>query len=132
MRSFSTIAFCCGAVLASGSAYAQAQPGFSVATLDRSVDPCVDFYKFSCGGWMVANPLPADQSSYGTFSQLQDRNRTVLRTMLEAASANKPGRSAIEQKIGDFYFACMDEKGIDARGTAALKPDLDRIGAVKN
>jgi putative endopeptidase len=120
------------ALLTSGLANAQANPGFALTSLDRSVDPCVDFYKFSCGGWMSANPLPADQSSYGTFAQLQDRNRTVLRTMLEAASADKPGRSAIEQKIGDFYFACMDEKGINARGAAALKPDLDRIAALKN
>jgi putative endopeptidase len=128
---------CFGVVLASGLANAQANPGFAITSLDRSADPCVDFYKFSCGGWMAANPLPADQSSYGTFAQLQDRNRTVLKTMLEAASleiarADKPGRSAIEQKIGDFYFACMDEKGINARGTAALKPDLDRIAALKN
>ena len=58
--------------------------------------------------------------------------RPCLRTMLEAASVDKPGRSAIDQKIGDYYAACMDEKGIDARGTAPLKPDLDRIAALKN
>jgi putative endopeptidase len=114
------------------STAAQSSAGFNTASLDRSVDPCVDFYKFSCGGWMAANPLPADQPRYGTFDQLQDRNREVLRKMLEAASANKPGRSALDEKIGDFYFACMDQKGIDARGTAALKPDLDRIAALKN
>jgi putative endopeptidase len=127
MLAFGSLAF-----FMAGLAYAQSYPGFDIASLDRSADPCVDFYKFSCGGWMKANPLPADQSSYGTFAQLQDRNRDVLKTMLEAASADKPGRSAIEQKIGDFYFACMDEKGIDARGIAALKPDLDRIAALKN
>jgi putative endopeptidase len=120
------------ALFAAGLAHAQPYPGFDMASLDRSADPCVNFYKFSCGGWMTANPLPADQSSYGTFSQLQDRNRMVLRTLLEAASVDKPGRSAMDQKIGDFYFACMDEKGIDARGTAPLKADLDRIAALKN
>jgi putative endopeptidase len=132
MRCFSMIAFCFGTALAAGLANAQPNTGFDIASLDRSADPCVNFYKFSCGGWMKANPLPADQSSYGTFNQLQDSNRTVLRTMLEAASVDKPGRSAIEQKIGDFYFACMDEKGIDARGTAPLKIDLDRIAALKS
>lgn len=114
---------------------AQAQssyPGFDMASLDRSADPCVDFYKFSCGGWMAAHPLPADQARYGRFDALQDRNREVLRKMLETASAAKAGRSAIEQKIGDFYFACMDQKAIDARGAAALKTDLDRIAALKN
>ncbi len=125
------------AIAGAGLSFAQSSAGpgaagLKNASLDRSVDPCVDFYKFSCGGWMTANPLPADQASYGTFSQLQDRNRDVLRKMLEAASANTPGRSALDQKIGDFYFACMDQKAIDARGTAALKTDLERIGALKN
>jgi putative endopeptidase len=132
MRSFSIIASCFGAVLAAGLASGQPYPGFDIASLDRSADPCVNFYKFSCGGWMAANPLPADQARYGRFDALQDRNRTVLRTMLDAAAVDKPGRSAIQQKIGDFYFACMDEKGIDARGTAPLKADLDRIAALKN
>jgi putative endopeptidase len=126
------IALFFGAVLAAGLANAQPNTGFDIASLDRSADPCANFYKFSCGGWMKANPLPGDQARYGTFDQLQDRNRTVLRTMLEAASADKPGRSAIEQKIGDFYFACMDEKGIDARGSAPLKAGLDRIEALKD
>jgi putative endopeptidase len=129
---FSMIASCFAALLAAGLASGQSSQGFDIASLDRSADPCVNFYKFSCGGWMKANPLPGDQARYGTFDQLRDRNRTVLRTMLEAASVDKPGRNAIDQKIGDFYYACMDEKGIDARGTAPLKPDLDRIAALKN
>src|ERR1700683_189673 len=132
MRSFSIVASCFGAVLTAGLAYGQPYPGFDIASLDRSADPCTNFYKFSCGGWMTANPLPADQARYGRFDALQDRNRTVLRTMLDAAAVDKPGRGAIQQKIGDFYFACMDEKGIDARGAAPLKPDLDRIAALKN
>lgn len=111
---------------------AQPYPGFDLASLDRKVDPCVDFYKFSCGGWMAANPLPGDQARYGRFDALQDRNRTLLRSMLDAAAVEKPGRSALDQKIGDFYYACMDQKAIDARGAAALKPDLDRIAALKD
>src|SRR5580704_10196122 len=124
MRLPSFITLCFAGMCGAGLAGAQ---GFNGASLDRSADPCIDFYKFSCGGWMAANPLPGDQARFGTFDQLQDRNRNVLRAMLEKASADNPGRSAQDQKIGDFYFACMDQKGIDAKGTAALKPDLDRI-----
>ena len=119
------------AILLAGLASAQST-GFSIASLDRSADPCVDFYKFSCGGWIAAHPLPADQARYGTFDQLQDRNRELLRSMLEAAQVDKPGRSAQDQKIGDFYESCMDQKGIDSRGTAPLKSDLDRIAALKS
>jgi endothelin-converting enzyme/putative endopeptidase len=119
-------------VLAAAAAVAQQSPGFDVKFLDRSVDPCFDFYKFSCGGWIAANPLPPDQSRYGRFDALQDRNRMILRSQLEAASADKPGRNATEQKIGDFYFACMDEKTIDKRGVSALKADLDAIAALKD
>ncbi len=81
---------------------------------------------------MAAHPLPADQSRYGRFDALQDRNREVLRKMLETASIEKPGRSGIEQKIGDYYYACMDQKAIDARGVAALKSGMDRIAGLKN
>ncbi len=81
---------------------------------------------------MAANPLPGDQARYGRFDALQDRNREVLRKMLETAAVVKPGRGVLDQKIGDFYAACMDQKAIDARGVAALKADLDRIAALKN
>jgi endothelin-converting enzyme/putative endopeptidase len=128
MRLFALTLF---AGLAATQLGAQQYPGFDIRSLDRTVDPCADFYKFSCGGWMAANPLPADQARYGRFDALADRNRIVLQNQLETASSPKPGRSAIEQKIGDFYASCMDEKAIDARGTAALKPDLDRIAALK-
>ena len=113
-------------------AFGQQFAGFDLGSLNRSVDPCADFYKFSCGGWQTKNPLPSDQARYGSFDALQDRNRIVLQNLLETTSSNKPGRSPLEQKEGDFYAACMDEKAIDARGTAALKPDLDRIAALKN
>ena len=81
---------------------------------------------------MAANPLPADRARYGRFDALQDRNREVLRKMLENASVEKPGRSAVDQKIGDFYYACMDQKTIDARGMAPLKQDMNRIAALKS
>lgn len=117
--------------------FLSAQPSDSIpdsnpTDLDKSVDPCVDFYRYSCGTWLAKNPIPPDQSSWSRFDELQERNREILRGILERASVNDPKRSANEQKIGDYYAACMDEKAIDAKGTAPIKPDLDRIAAVGN
>ena len=97
---------------------------------DRSVSPCVNFYQFACGTWMARNPIPPDQSSWGRFEELAERNRAVLREILEKAAADAPGRTAIEQKIGDYYAACMDVAAIDKKGLAPLKPALDRIAAL--
>ncbi len=107
-------------------------PGFSVANLDRSASPCVDFYQYACGTWVAKNQIPSDQASWGRFNELEERNQFVLRGILEKASAADPKRSAIEQKIGDYYASCMDEKTIDAKGAAPIQPELDRIGAIRD
>jgi endothelin-converting enzyme/putative endopeptidase len=122
MRAFLLIAFIAGAAFA--------QSGFDVASLNRAADPCGNFYQFACGGWMTANPIPGDQARWGRFDALQERNRTLLRTMLEAASAGGPGRSAIAQKIGDYYAACMDEAGLNAKSMDTLQRDLNRIALI--
>jgi len=108
--------------------YAQKAPGIDLGALNRNVDPCANFYQYACGGWMTANPLPGDASRWGRFDALQDRNRVLLREVLEAAATDRPGRSAIDQKIGDFYAACMDEKNLDARGLEAIQRDLKVVG----
>ena len=105
-------------------------PGLDVTAMDKSVDPCVDFYAYSCGGWQKNNPIPPDQSSWSVYSKLQDENRTLLRSILENAAVNDPHRGPINQKIGDFYASCMDEAAVNKAGAAALKPDLDRIAAM--
>jgi len=81
---------------------------------------------------MAANPIPPDRSRWGRFDALQERNRVVLQGILETASPDKPGRTAIEREIGDYYNACMDEKTIDSRGIDPLKPDLDRINGMRD
>src|SRR6478736_3331934 len=98
--------------------WGQTAPGFDPSAIDRSVNPCENFYQFACGAWMSANPIPADQSRWGRFDALQDRNREVLHKILEAAAAAKPGRTALEQKMGDYYASCMDQNVIDAKGGA--------------
>ena len=100
---------------------------FDLTTIDKSVDPCVNFYQYACGAWMKNNPIPADQAMWGRFNELMDRNRDILHEILEAAAKPSSSRDATTQKIGDYYAACMDEKAIDARGLAPLQPELDRI-----
>ena len=95
--------------------------------MDRSVDPCVDFFQYSCGGWIKRNPIPPDQSSWSTYSKMQDENRGRLRGILETAAAPDGTRNAASQKIGDYYSSCMDEKAIETKGTEPLKPELERI-----
>ena len=111
-------------------ASAQKAPGFDPSALNRAADPCVNFYQYACGGWMKANPIPGDQSRWGRFNALQESNKTILQNILEGVSTAKAGRTVIEQEIGDYYAACMDEKTIDTRGIAPLQDDLDRIAAI--
>ncbi|MGZ4900435.1 MAG: M13 family metallopeptidase [Candidatus Angelobacter sp.] len=102
-----------------------------VTALDKSADPCVDFYQFACGGWIKNNPIPADHPIWSRFGELAERNRTVLRGILED-SAKATKRSANEQKIGDYYASCLDEDSINKKGIAVLKPEFDRIAGLKD
>lgn len=103
---------------------------FSPANVDTTADPCVNFYKYACGTWLAKNPVPADQARWGRFDELAERNRIVLRGILEKAAVEVPKRSAIDQQIGDFYASCMDEQTINRKGTGPIKPELDRIAAI--
>ncbi len=101
-------------------------PVFDVNAIDRSIDPCVDFYQYACGTWMKNNPIPADKSRWGRFDQLAERNTYILRDIL--TDTQKPGKhSEIETMVGDYYASCMDESAIEKNGTAPVKPELDRI-----
>ena len=97
---------------------------FSLQNLDRTADPCVDFYQFACGNWLKNNPIPPDQARWGRFDELEERNRDILHEILEEAAKPAASRDAITQKIGDYYAACMDEKAIDAQ-----RPRAARAGA---
>jgi len=108
------------------------QSVLDVDWLDRSVDPCSDFFAYSCGGWLKKNPIPADQTSWSVYSQLQDENKLLLRQILEQAEAPSPKRNAITQKIGDYYAACMDENAIEAVGARPLQADLARIAGLQS
>jgi endothelin-converting enzyme/putative endopeptidase len=110
----------------------KAEPALDVTSMDRSVDPCMDFFAYSCGGWIKRNPIPPDQSSWDTYSKMQDENLGRLRGILEAAAAPDPKRNAVDQKIGDYYASCADEKAIDAKGVEPLQPALERIARINS
>jgi putative endopeptidase len=100
---------------------------FDISLIDKSLDPCQDFYKYACSKWNAANPIPADQVAWGTGSGLQYWNENILREALQKAAAQTGTRTDYEQKIGDYWAACMDESGIEAAGTRDLKPEIERI-----
>ena len=107
--------------------------GFDLANLDRSVNPCDDFFKFAGGGWVKSHPIPAAYPRWGTFDQLRDSNEEVLHQILEKAAADKsaaPGSNL--QKIGDFYVSCMNEPAIEAAGAKPLDAEFQRIADLKN
>ena len=126
------------AILACLSAAVNAQqsskhtPVLDVTAMDRTIDPCVDFFQYACGGWIKNNPIPPDQSAWDLYSKMEDENKEKLRGILEAAAAPDPGRNAVNQKIGDYYASCMDEKAIEARGADPLKPALERIAGIQS
>jgi endothelin-converting enzyme/putative endopeptidase len=104
-------------------------PAVAAASLDRTADPCVDFYQFACGGWIASNPIPSDRSTWATFDELQDRNDQKLHTILEKAAAMP---TAETRKIGDYYGSCMDESGINLLGVRPLQSELERIATLAN
>ena len=105
---------------------------FDSSIIDKAVDPCENFYRFSCNGWFKRNPLPADEASYGRFTELAELNRLHLKEILEqAANGASKKRSANDEKIGDEYASCMDTAAINKRGLSPLFPELERIAALK-
>ncbi len=137
-----TLPVCCLVVLLASAAPAQTEskastampaviPAFDASAIDASADPCADFFQYACGTWNKNNPLPGDHARWGRFDELQEHNQMVLRSILEKA-ARDPKRSPIEQKVGDYYYACMDEKAAETRGTSALEPMMKRIAEAKN
>lgn len=110
-------------------------PGLDVKAMDRSADPCVDFYQYACGGWMKNNPVPADQARWSVYAKLTDDNQRYLWGILDGLAQGGTARSSNDQKTGDYFAACMDERAIEARGAAPLDgyfADIDAIASLRD
>ncbi|HYL86009.1 MAG TPA: M13 family metallopeptidase [Candidatus Angelobacter sp.] len=107
-------------------------PSLNLNSMDKSIDPCQNFYKYACGRWQKENAIPADQTSWGIYGKLYQDNLNFLRGILEQASNNAKQRDAVTQKIGDFYTSCMDEAGIEKSGLEPIKPELDAIARLNS
>ncbi|HEU4729319.1 MAG TPA: M13 family metallopeptidase [Kofleriaceae bacterium] len=105
--------------------------GLEALSLDRTADPCVDFYQFACGGWLQNNPIPPDRAQWGRSGEVDERNKLAIKSLLDDA-ARGTGADPEAKKLGDFYSSCLDEAAIDRAGTTAWRPLLARTQGVKD
>jgi putative endopeptidase len=103
---------------------------FDLSAIDKSADPCTDFYQYACGNWMKNNPIPADQVRWGRFNELAERNNYLLYTELKTA-ADAP-KSALQKQYGDFFAACMNTTEVDKLGARPLEPELEAIATLSS
>src|SRR4051812_49663498 len=109
--------------LAATLTYAQGRSasGLELTALNRSVDACTDFYQFACGGWLAANPIPADRARWGRFDELREKNLEMMRRGLGLAGG---GRGPAGEKKGGYYAARMGEENNNPRGAPPPRPEL--------
>src|SRR3954452_12282153 len=106
-------------------------PSLDVPSMDLTANPCNDFYQYTCGGWMKNNPVPPDQASWSVYGKVTEENEEFLWGIL--LDAGKPGadRTAVQQKIGDYFDACTDEARIEELGAKPLQPLLNEIAGLR-
>jgi putative endopeptidase len=111
------------------------QSGIDLGAMDTNVSPCSNFYQYACGTWRAKNPIPPDRARWARFDELGETNLRIERGILEKAaqlSSAPATRSALDQKIGDFYAACMNEPAIERLGVKPIRPELDQIDGLRS
>jgi putative endopeptidase len=103
---------------------------FDASAIDKTADPCTDFFAYACGNWVKNNPIPSDRTRWGRFDALADYNTYSLYAELKGA-ADAP-KSPLEKQFGDYYAACMDTETIDKLGAKPLEPQLKAIAGLKS
>ena len=107
-------------------------PGLDPQSMDTGADPCVDFYQYACGGWMRENPIPPDQARWDVYAKLAQDNQRFLWGILDDLAAKRQGRTSPQQKIGDYFAACMDEEAIERKGIKPLAPRLAQVAHLRS
>ena len=107
------------------------EPSLDTQSMDTTAQACTDFYQYACGGWVARNPIPSDQASWSVYGKLYQNNQRFLWGILDQLGRAPSGRNADQQKIGDYFAACMDTPAIEALGEAPLKPVLARIAGLR-
>jgi putative endopeptidase len=107
-------------------------PSLDLPSMDRSADPCVDFYQYTCGGWMKNNPIPGDQARWSVYGKVANDNLQFLWGILEDLGKPAATRTPAQQKIGDYFASCMDTAAVDKRGAEPIQMVLKQIAAMKS
>src|SRR5580698_2848387 len=107
-------------------------PSLDLNAMDRSAQPCDNFYQYSCGTWIKDNPIPPDQARWDVYSKLTYDNQLFLWGLLLDAGKTSAARTPNQQKIGDLFHACMDESAVEKAGAAPLDAALQQITALKS